>query len=63
MKIGYIAALFTIVVFTNCSREAVALNEYHPQENIKISSITAEVTAEDIASVKKRRDAYFSKLH
>jgi PBP1b-binding outer membrane lipoprotein LpoB len=60
MKIGYIFTLFTSFLITSCSNEAVALNEYKPKNKIIISSIVAEITAKDIAKVRKRRNKNFN---
>jgi hypothetical protein len=59
MKVKFLLAFFTIAIFTNCAREAVALNEYHPNSNTKISSVSAEVTAQDIKEVQARKRAYY----
>jgi len=58
MKTILFLGFVTVVTFTNCSREAVALNEYHPIEYSKLSSVSTEIDQKSIQEAKKRRAAY-----
>jgi PBP1b-binding outer membrane lipoprotein LpoB len=58
MKTILLTAAFSIIFFTNCSKEPVALNEYHPQNITKISGVSAEVSEQDLIEAKKIREVY-----
>jgi len=57
MKTILLTAAFSIIFFTNCTKEPVAINEYHPQNITKISSVSAEISEQDLIEAKKRRAA------
>jgi len=58
MKTTIFISIITVTLFTNCSNEAIALNEYNPTNTTKISSVSAEVTQKDILEAKQRRAQY-----
>jgi len=59
MKLKLLIIVLSLTIFTNCTKEPVALNEYNPQDITKVSSVAAEITKEDIIKVQKRRAEYF----